>query len=124
MENKTIFEQLDEISEKQDEILDSLNRGGGPKRPSPRPQADPVRESIDKRNQIWSLKNFIARSVHEYMWVGTKEDFYQEKKVALILIIASVLSMIVCTIVATVSFGLYSTYTLFENIWLLVIPNT
>ena len=54
------------------------------------------------------------------MWLGTKEDFDKDKKLALILILSSIVSMIICTIVASISFGIYSTFTLFENIWLVL----
>ena len=116
MENKSIYDQLGEISEKQDEILEAINKAN-----AKTAKADQVQRTVNQRNQSWSLKNFINRSAHEYMWLGTKEDFDKDKKLALILILSSIVSMIVCTIVATISFGVYSTFTLFENIWFLLV---
>ena len=116
MENKSIYDQLDEISEKQDEILEAIKN----KDKAKAAQADQVQRTVNQRNQAWSLKNFINRSVHEYMWIGTREDFDKEKKLALILILSSVAGMILCTIVSSISFGIYSTFTLFENIWLVL----
>ena len=119
-----VFEGLDEILARQkqaeersrqehEEILEAINKAN-----AKTAQADQVQRTVNQRNQSWSLKNFINRSVHEYMWLGTKEDFDKDKKLALLLIISSIVSMIVCTIVATSAFGIYSTFTLFENIWL------
>lgn len=119
-----IFDGLDEILARQkqaeeqsrqehEKILDAINKAKAI-------QEDQVQRTINQRNQSWSLKNFIKRSTHEYMWVGTKEDFDKEKNLALILIMSSIVSMIICTIVACISFNMYSTYTFFENIWLLL----
>ena len=121
-----VFEGLDEILARQkqaeeqsrrehEEILEAINKAN-----AKTTQADQVQRTVNQRNQSWSLKNFINRSVHEYMWLGTKENFDKDKKLALILILASVVSMIICTIVSTISFGIYSTFTLFENIWLIL----
>ena len=121
-----VFEGFDEILARQkqaeersrqehEEILEAINKAI-----AKTAQADQVQRTVNQRNQSWSLKNFINRSVHEYMWLGTKEDFDKDKKLALILILSSIVSMIVCTIVASISFGMYSTYTLFENIWLIL----
>ena len=121
-----VFEGLDEILARQkqaeersrqehEEILEAINKAN-----VKAAQADQVQRAVNQRNQSWSLKNFINRSVHEYMWLGTKEDFDKDKKLALILILSSIVSMIICTIVASISFGIYSTFTLFENIWLVL----
>ena len=112
MENKSIYDQLGEISEKQDEILEAVNKTN-----AKTAQADQVKRTVNQRNQYWSLKNFINRSVHEYMWLGTRGDFEKERTVSIALIVASLISMFLCTIIATISFGIYSTFTLFENIW-------
>lgn len=108
MENKSVYGSLDEISESLRRIEERIDR------------KEPVRTEVERRNAQFSLKNFIARSVHEYLWFGFKEAFEKEKKTALLLILASVASMIVTTVATTAAFGMYSTYTLFENIWLLL----
>ena len=121
-----VFEGLDEILARQKqaeersrqehkEILEAINKAN-----AKTAQADQVQRTVNQRNQSRSFKNFIYSSVQEYMWLGTKEDFDKDKKLALLLIISSIVSMIVCTIVATSAFGNYSTFTLFENIWLVL----
>ena len=121
-----VFEGLDEILARQkeaenrsrqehEEILEAINKAN-----SQSAQVDQIQRTVDRRNQVFSLKNFLSRSTHEYMWLGTYDDFDKEKTISVFLIIASIISMIVCTIVTTASFGMYSTFTLFENIWLLL----
>ena len=125
-DSKNIYDSLDEVIARQkqaeersrqehEEILEAISRAD-----AKTAQVNQVQQTVNQRNQSWSLKNFINRSVHEYMWFGTKEEFDQDKKFALILILSSIVSMIICTIVATVLFGIYSTFTLFENIWLVL----
>lgn len=65
------------------------------------------------------LKNFIKNSVQRYHWLGASGDFYKEQGIAKILFFISIAVMIVTTIVSTVAFGIYSTFTFFENIWLI-----
>ena len=81
-----VFEELDEILARQkkaeersrqehEEILEAINKVN-----TKAAQADQVQRTVNQRNQSWSLKNFINRSVHEYMWLGTKEDFDKDRK--------------------------------------------
>lgn len=96
-----VFEGLDEILARQkqaeersrqeyEEILEAINKAN-----AKTAQADQVQRTVNQRNQSWYLKNFINRSVHEYMWLGTKEDFDKDKKIALILILSAIVSMII-----------------------------
>lgn len=81
-------------------------------------QEDCLQQSTSPRGQSFILQNFIQRSTHEYLWMGTQEDFKKTKKITIILILASMIAMILSSVVSTISFGFYTTYTLFENIWL------
>ena len=121
-----VFEGLDEILARQkqaeersrqehEEILEAINKVN-----VKAAQADQVQRTVNQRNQSWSLKNFINRSVHEYIWMGSTENFNMEKQRLVTLICVSIAYMIICTIVATAAFGMYSTFTVFENIWLLL----
>ncbi len=119
-----VFEGLDEILKNQkeaqeratldkEEILRAIDVANARQK-----EARPVDRAINQRNNVFSLRNFISRSTHEYLWIGTNEDFKNEKKLSIILILCSILSMALCTIAMTASIGFYSTFTLFENIWL------
>ena len=124
--SNNVFEEIDKILAQQkqaeeqsrqehEELLAAISKAN-----AKAAQVDVVQRAVNQRNQSWSLKNFIKRSVHEYMWLGAREEFEKEKQRALLFIRSSIIAMIICTIVATVSFGIYSTYTLFENIWLVL----
>lgn len=130
-----VFDGLDEIIERQkqaeekakqdhEEILDAINKANAGKRKHSETieqsaTLDGVRESINQRNQAFSIKNFIRSAMPEYMWIGDEADFNNEKKFSLILILSSIGAMLLCTVISIVSFGIYTTFTLFENIWLL-----
>ena len=111
MENRPLSEQLSDIERELQEIKSMQSRSS---------MHDPVRRTIDQRNQTFSLQNFIRRAKHEYLWLGTKEDFAKEKKQAILLILASIALMVLTSVVATLCIGLYSTFTFFENLWLLM----
>lgn len=63
------------------------------------------------------LKRFIAKAKKEYCWLGSEEDFQKEKKTSLILLAILMGTIILSTIFTSIAFGMYSTFTLFENIW-------
>ena len=63
------------------------------------------------------LKRFISKAKKEYCWLGSEADFQKEKKTALILLAILMGTIILSTIFTSIAFGMYSTFTLFENIW-------
>lgn len=66
------------------------------------------------------LKRFISKAKKEYCWLGPEADFQKEKKTALILLAALIGTIVLSTIFTSIALGLYSTFTLFENIWLIM----
>ena len=66
------------------------------------------------------LKRFISKAKKEYCWLGSEEDFQKEKKSALIFLAILMGAIILSTIFTSIAFGIYSTFTLFENIWLIM----
>lgn len=123
----SLFELIDEIREGQkqaeaqaredrEEILEAIRKANAvPAVP------DPVRREVDRRNFAFSLKNFIRRSVHEYVWLGMAGEFEKKKTEAFRWLVAAVGGVLACTVVTTVSCGFYTTFTLFENIWLILL---
>ena len=115
MEGKSIYEQLEQIQEQQkkqkevqDEILEQLHRARN---------SEEARAEQSAPSQP-SLKSYMRNSVHEHMCLGSAADFKKEKRLNVWLIIASIFAMCVCTAVTTACVGFYTTFTLFENIWL------
>lgn len=66
------------------------------------------------------LKRFISKAKKEYCWLGSESDFQKEKKTALILLVALMVAIVISTVFTSIAFGMYSTFTLFENIWLIM----
>ena len=105
-ENKTVFERLDEIDAKLDKVVSVASQREGMQIPRENPQI--------------ALKRFIGRAKKEYMWLGTQSEFEYEKQTAFRLLWLLVGVGLLATIFSTIAFKLYSTFTLFENIWLIM----
>ena len=113
MKSNNTRENHEEVPKKTDRQSEDI------KRIQNRPQSNNMQAAVKERNDSFALKNFIARSFKEYMWLGPPKEFYKEKNVTLILVIAAIFNMIACTIAVTVIQGSYGPLTLFEHIWLL-----
>lgn len=71
------------------------------------------------QNDVQFLKNFIARSEKKYDWFGTKEQFKKDKTILICIQVALIVVGLLSTIISSICFKLYSTFTLFENIVLI-----
>ena len=81
----------------------------------------PVPQSSDTKPQLSDqqiLKNFIRSSKKEYLWFGSPNDFNKSKILVYILSALLILTGVVSTILTSIAFKIYSTFSLFENIWL------
>ena len=81
----------------------------------------PVPHISDTKPQLSDqqiLKNFIKSSKKEHLWFGSSTDFYKSKIIVYILSVSLIIVGIVSTILTSLAFKLYSTFSLFENIWL------
>ena len=116
--NGDVKKQLAEIQDTLTNITESLKKS---QNAATKPQgSNPLQEEIDRRKFAFSLKSFIKRSVHEYVWVGAESDFEKAKSTTIPWILVSIAMMLLSTIVTSVSLGRYSTFTLIENIWLIL----
>lgn len=105
-ENKTVFERLDEIDAKLDKAISGKSQSETIQLPRENPQA--------------TLKRFISRAKKEYMWLGSREDFEKEKRTTFLFVWVLIGVGLLTTIFTSIAFKLYSTFTLFENIWLIM----
>ena len=112
MENKSMFDQLGEISDKQDEILRTIRESNQ--------NRSRINTGNNRQAPTFSLKDFIRFSLREYMWCGNDEEFCKCKETNIILILSAILCMILTSVITTISAGYYTTYTFFENIWLIL----
>ena len=74
----------------------------------------------EQQNSKAVLKRFIEKSKKEYIWFGDKEEFSSEKKSALIWTVILICVVLLATIATGVAANTYSTFSLFENIWLIM----
>ena len=68
-----------------------------------------------------TIAQYAACAKQSYLWFGTPDMFQRAKRICLILIACLVGVMLLATVVTTSGFGIYSTYTLFENIYLIFV---
>lgn len=129
-ENKNLYEKIDDMQEKVDKI-DDMNV-----------QMQEIRKAVDdiaqKQNNANTITNtqtqtsktsgvanilqqFLLRSKAEYLWynIDNKTFSYRKKQIYLWILALFILG-ITLSILATINFSIYSTFTLFENLWLLM----
>ena len=109
-DNRSLFERLDSQDQKLDSILNLLLR-----------QQSPInKQNIDVKQQEsgkQALASFIKKSKKEYLWVGTTTDFNKSKNLIIILSVIFLVVSLISTILTSIAFKMYSTFSLFENIW-------
>ena len=118
-ENKTVFDRVDDVESKVDDVstkMDNLSAKIDGLL-SVKQTATTPRQT---ENPQVVLKRFISKAKKEYCWLGSESDFQKEKKTALIFLAILMGAIILSTIFTSVAFGMYSTFTLFENIWLIM----
>lgn len=123
MENKpqNIFDRLDSIEASQsatqaqnEQILDLLNKLS----------SQSVKQNVKVKPQVQVsnqelLKEFVRKSKKEHVWFGEINEFNKSKMILNILCVALIIVGVLSTIFTSIAFKVYSTFTLFENIWLI-----
>ena len=71
----------------------------------------------EKQRNIY-MQNFVKYAKKYYIWCGEENEFKKEKKIVLLLFLPLLIIGIISTILTTKTIGFYTTYSLFENIWL------
>lgn len=105
---RSVFDRLDSIENLLDDFV----------------KQQPVPRMLDTKPQLSDqqlLKNFIKSSKKEYLWFGSPTDFNKSKIIVYILSVLLIIAGIVSTILTSIAFKIYSTFSLFENIWLVFV---
>ena len=132
-ENKTVFDKVDDVELKVDDNSEKLD-DIGVKVDGNLEILDDINEKLDvllseqqktkhtkkTENPQITLKRFIARAQKEYMWLGSRDEFKKEKQTALIFVWILIGVGLLATIFTSIAFKIYTTFTLFENIWLIM----
>lgn len=75
----------------------------------------PVREPT----RVELFQQFIKQSMKCWRWLGNRTEFNKKKNLAIISLLMLLIVGVATTVVSSICFQLYSTFTLFENIWLI-----
>ena len=128
---KNVFNQLDDLSAGQAEILSEVI-GVRNKITSNESTINELKEKVarleaqsrpvaHKKSDKELLQDFLRSSKKSWRWFGSSRDFKKAKQRLYALLYSLLALGIISTIVSSISFGLYSTFTLFENIWLIFV---
>lgn len=136
-EDKSLFKRLDDIAAGQAEILSEVvgvktqvgstdNRiaeleaevrrlKNQPQQNTQAVQPQPPRELSERE----ILHQFLKPAKKSWRWFGNKAEFNKWRKLAIISLVLLLSLGVISTIVSSICFQIYSTFTLFENIWLI-----
>lgn len=91
------------------------NRSMNPAPPQPQGQINVARKPTEQEAMQWFFKN----SKKSYRWAGSKKGFNKSKLLTVLSYLLVVVLGVLSTLVTSVSIRLYSTFTFFENVWLI-----
>lgn len=74
---------------------------------------------LNRTNQKLAMEQFFKTSQKFYAFPPIDDEYKKEKRKTLIIALTSISIAIISTIVTVATIGFYSTYTLFENIWII-----
>ena len=121
-DNRSVYERLNSIESNQStaqvqneeilKLLKSLSKDS-------EVNSNIVNQSYRQISKQQLLKNFIKSSKKEYLWHGKREEFSKYKTIVSLLYFDLIIIGIISTIITSVTFKLYSTFSLLENIWLI-----
>ena len=119
MENKrSVFDRLDSLEQQStvvasqnQEIINLLNNIQS-KQQTTQQQMQPKKLS-DRE----AISKFVRGAKKEYLWSGPAFEFNKSKRLLNVVCLALIIVAVISTILTSVAFKMYSTFTLFENIW-------
>lgn len=135
-EEKSLFERLDDISAGQSVILSEIT---GVKtqvsdndskiaeleqeiqKLKSRPVTSQIKSSVSAqpKNDTEILQTFLKQSKKSWRWFGSKAEFNKWKALAIVSLIILLVVGLITSIVSAICFKMYSTFTFFENAWMI-----
>ena len=115
-DERSIFERLDSIETQNNEIIRLLSDS--------EKQKQSQNQTIDQKPELQiseqeALRRFLKLAQKSFMWFGTKTKFYINKIITAFSFLMLIVLGIVSTNTTSMSCGTYSTFSLFENIWVI-----
>lgn len=111
-----IFDKLDEQEQKIDKLAEQIadiSIGFQKFENKTVNESNAENESTHKRA---ILKDFLQKSTKCYRWLGSEKDFRKDKIISIFLHVSVIAIGLISTFLTSISIGIYSTFTLFENI--------
>lgn len=130
-EDKNLFSMLEDISSTQTKFYDELTAAKNTydsqikelqqnvQELKEQPTSNKTSNQTRQQTQQDKLMYFLKRSKKSWRWCGSKTEFNRSKTIASLSLVLLIILGLVSTIVSSFSFRMYSTFTLFENIWLI-----
>lgn len=135
-DERNLFGMLDDISANQAELLNEITgvkiqvSDSGDritelekeiqnlKRQSVQPKTVAPNTTQPKPTQNDILQTFLKQSKKSWRWLGTRSEFSKWKTLAIISLLILLIVGLATSIISTICFKMYSTYTFFENVWM------
>lgn len=107
--DRSLFDRLDSLEEQNARIIALLSRQ--------QTQGTPVVGQAQP-TKLELLQQFVKKSKKSWMWFGNKKEFARAKTLAIISLVLLLNIGIISAILTGLSFGMFSTFSLFENVWM------
>ena len=119
-DERSVIDRLDSIEATNEstkkmvaQILDILSED----EPEESIQQQPQQRQPQPSNQD-ILQTFLKQSKKSWRWFGNKAEFEKRKRLAVVSLIVLLAIGLITSIVSTICFKMYSTFTFFENAWM------
>lgn len=107
-----------QVSDSDDRITELKKEIQNLKRQSAQPKTVAPNATQPKPTQNDILQTFLKQSKKSWRWFGTKSEFSKWKTLAIISLLISLIVGLATSIISTICFKMYSTFTFFENVWM------
>ena len=116
-DDRSLFERLDSIEatgQANNKMLAELL--GALQKPA---SLESQQSQTKEQNNREILIKFLRQAKKSFRWFGTKSEFFKSKNLVFFANALLIIVGIATSIVSTICFQMYSTFTLFENIWII-----
>lgn len=107
-----------QVSDSDDRITELEKEIQNLKRQSAQPKTVAPNATQPKPTQNDILQTFLKQSKKSWRWFGTKSEFSKWKTLAIISLLILLIVGLATSIISTICFKMYSTFTFFENVWM------
>lgn len=117
-DERNLFERLDSIEEANESTNKMLAQIVGIVQ-NQKPVASQPQPQQQKQSDEEIVKQFLKKSKKSWRWFGNKAEFNKQKILAIASLLILLIVGLATSIISTICFKIYSTFTLFENIWMI-----